>query len=139
MPPSNLVDICNPPTLPASGIGFVDDMNALAFGKSKEENSRTLQSVHERCLDWAKKHRALFAPDKYILVHFTKAKTKHNTSCPLVLPASTLYRSPTARVVGVIFDKKLSWPPHLQHIKSKLATQTNVLKSFTASTWGVSL
>jgi hypothetical protein len=29
---ANLVDICNPPTLPASSNGFVDDVNALAYG-----------------------------------------------------------------------------------------------------------
>jgi hypothetical protein len=136
---ANQVYICNPLTLPASGIGFVDDVNALAFGKSTEENCRTLQTVHKRCLDWARKHRASFAPEKYILVHFTKARTKHNTACPLVLPASTLHPSPSARVLSVILDKKLSWKPHLQHIKSKLTTQTNVLKRLMASTWGASL
>jgi hypothetical protein len=30
---ANLVEICNPTTLPASGTGLVDDVNALAFGK----------------------------------------------------------------------------------------------------------
>jgi hypothetical protein len=48
---ANLVDICNPPTLPATGISFVDNVNTLAFGKLTEENCRTLQAVHERCLD----------------------------------------------------------------------------------------
>jgi hypothetical protein len=38
---ANLVEIHNLPTLPASGTGFVDDVNALAFGKSTEENRRT--------------------------------------------------------------------------------------------------
>ncbi len=136
---ANLVDICNPPTLPASGIGFVDDVNALAFGKSTEKNCRTLQTVHERCLDWARKHEVSLAPNEYIFVHFTEARTKHNTSCSLLLPASTLYSSPSACVLGVILDKKLSWQPHLQHIKSKLTTQTNVLKRLTASTCGASL
>jgi hypothetical protein len=37
------------------------------------------------------------------------------------------------------FDKKLNWQPHLQHIKSKLATQTNVLTRLTATSWGTSL
>jgi hypothetical protein len=119
---ANLVDICNPLTLPASGIGFLDDVNALALGKLAAENCRTLQTVHERCSDWAKKHGASFAPDKYILMHFTNARTKHNTSCLLVLPAYTLYPSPSARVLGFILNKKLSWQPHLQHIKYKLTT-----------------
>jgi hypothetical protein len=136
---ANLVEICNPPTLPASGTGFVDDVNALAFGRSTEENCRTLQTVHERCLEWARRHGASFAPEKYILVHLTKARTKHNHSCPLILPTSTIHPSPSARVLGIILDKKLCWQPHLHHIMSKLATQTNVLSRLTAPTWGASL
>ncbi len=117
----------------------MDDVNALAFSKSTKENCKTLQAVHERCLEWARRHEASFAPGKYILVHFTKARTKHNSTCPLILPDATINPSPHARVLGVILDKKLSWQPHLQHIKSKLATQTNVLTRLTASTWGTSL
>ncbi len=98
-----------------------------------------LQSLHEQCLRWARSHGALFAPAKYILVHFTKARTKLNTDCPLTLPTFTITPSPSARDLGVILNKKLSWQPHLQHIKSKLATQTNVLKRLMASTWGASL
>jgi hypothetical protein len=124
---ANPVEICDFPTLPASGTDLVNDVNALAFGKLTEENCRTLQTVHEQCLEWARRHGASFAPEKYILVHFTKARTKHNHSCPLILPTSTIHPSSSARVLGVILDKKLSWQPHLQHIKSKLSTQTNVL------------
>jgi hypothetical protein len=61
---ANFTNICNPPTLPASGIGFVDIVNALQYSKSMEENCRTLQTVYDRCLDWAKKHVASFAPKK---------------------------------------------------------------------------
>jgi hypothetical protein len=39
---ANLVDICNPATLLASGICFVEDVYALASGKSTEESCRTL-------------------------------------------------------------------------------------------------
>jgi hypothetical protein len=45
---ANLVKICNSPTPLASGTGFVDNVNVLAFGKSLKENCRTLQGVHEQ-------------------------------------------------------------------------------------------
>jgi hypothetical protein len=35
---ANLVNACNQHTSPSSRIGFVDDVNALAFGKTTEEN-----------------------------------------------------------------------------------------------------
>jgi hypothetical protein len=39
---ANLVDACSLPTSPSSGISFVDDVNAIAFGKTTEDNCRTL-------------------------------------------------------------------------------------------------
>ncbi len=136
---ANLVDACNQCTSPSSVIGFVDDVNALTFGTTTEENCRTLQTVHERCLECAQRDEASFAPEKYILVHFTKARTKYNTARPLTLPSLIISPSLSARVLGVILDKKLSWQPHLQHIKSKLTIQTYILTRLTASTWGASL
>jgi hypothetical protein len=127
-----LVDACNLPTSPSSGISFVDDVNALAFSKTTEDNCRSLQSIHKGCIEWARKHGALFAPEKYILVHFNKARTKNNTACPLTLPSLTITPCPAARILGVILDKKLSLQQHLRHIKSKLAIQTNILRRLTA-------
>jgi hypothetical protein len=54
---------------------FVDEIDALAFSISIEENYRKLHAVYEHCFEWAKKHGASFAPEKYVLVHFTKACT----------------------------------------------------------------
>jgi hypothetical protein len=66
----------------------------------------------------------------------TSPKQGQSTTTPV--PTCTIHPSPSACVLGVILDKKLSWQPHLHHIKSKLATQTNVLSRLTPSTWGTS-
>jgi hypothetical protein len=129
---ADLVEICNPLTLLASGTCYVEDMNFLAFGKSTDVNFRSLQSIYKWRLDLAMRHGASFAPTKYNLVHFTKARTKHISTCPLVLLTSPLHPSHSARILGVILDKKLSWQPHLQPITSKLVTQTNVLSRLMA-------
>jgi hypothetical protein len=49
-----------------------------------------LQSLYEHCLKWARENGASFAPEKYILVHFTIARMKHGTICPLTLLLSTM-------------------------------------------------
>jgi hypothetical protein len=85
------------------------------------------------------RHKASFALEKHILVHFTKSRTKYNSACPLILHTSTIHPSHSACVLGVILDNKLTWQPHLQYIKSKLATQTNILTRLKASTLGTSL
>ncbi len=57
---SDLVDVCNTPNLPATGIGFVDDANVLAFGKSTEETCSILKEIYSRCLTWGDMHGASF-------------------------------------------------------------------------------
>jgi hypothetical protein len=47
---TNLVDDCNYHTSPCSGIGSDEDVNALAFDKTTDDNCRILQSLHKCCL-----------------------------------------------------------------------------------------
>ena len=57
------------------GFGFVDDTSLVAWGGSAAENCRKLTYIHDKCIAWAKRFGAKFAPDKYQLIHFhTKAK-----------------------------------------------------------------
>jgi hypothetical protein len=73
-----LLRIANRPNLRVHSIGFIDDLNLLTYSKSTEQNCATLCQVHERCLEWARRHRMKFAPQKYELIHFTTARKKHN-------------------------------------------------------------
>lgn len=68
---SGLVEACNSLYYCAFGLGFVDDVNILAYGKSTQETTQTLQKLHEKCQNWATKHGATFAPEKYSLMHFS--------------------------------------------------------------------
>jgi hypothetical protein len=105
---ANLVNAGNLLTLPGSETSIVNNVNILEYGKSTEKNCRMLQAIHERCLEWARRHGASCAPWKSILVCCTKARTKHISACPLILPTSTIYPSHSVCVLGVILNKKLS-------------------------------
>ena len=50
---ADLYEICERPGTNTSAIGFVDDANILAYGKSTEENCKTLESIHRQCEKWA--------------------------------------------------------------------------------------
>jgi hypothetical protein len=78
---ANLLDACNSHTLPGFGISFVYDVNELAFSKTTDENCRTLQSIHKRCLEWALKHSALFAREVYpCALHQSRDQAQHRLS-----------------------------------------------------------
>jgi len=57
-------------------IGFADDLNALAYSKSTQQNCQKLEELHTECLEWASRHGISFALDKYKLVHFTRSTRK---------------------------------------------------------------
>ncbi|KAL1971410.1 hypothetical protein VTN31DRAFT_2376 [Thermomyces dupontii] len=69
---SELVEICNPRDIRVHGLDFVDDVNLLAWGPTTQSNCAALEGVHERCLDWARRHGAKFSPEKYELLHLTR-------------------------------------------------------------------
>ncbi|KAF2812227.1 uncharacterized protein BDZ99DRAFT_383327, partial [Mytilinidion resinicola] len=50
----------------------------LIYSKSIEENCRAIKRAHDRCMEWARKHRAVFALDKYHLIHFIRARKSIN-------------------------------------------------------------
>jgi hypothetical protein len=102
---ANLVTVCITTILLATETGFVNDVITLGFCKSTAENCRTLQAVHKRCLEWASRHGAYLAPEKYILVHFTSAETKYNSNCPIALSTSTMHHSPAVYILGESFNK----------------------------------
>lgn len=46
---ADLLKITNRAGMCVSSIGFVDDINLLAYGRSREENCRTLERLHVKC------------------------------------------------------------------------------------------
>ena len=58
-----------------SALDFADDTNLLAFSPSLKSNLLKLKSTYSKCLDWARKHRIKFTPEKYELLYFSRRRT----------------------------------------------------------------
>uniref|UniRef100_A0A9Q8LHS0 Reverse transcriptase domain-containing protein n=1 Tax=Passalora fulva TaxID=5499 RepID=A0A9Q8LHS0_PASFU len=91
-----------------SASGFVDDTNILAWSDSTEENCRILQKKHKECEEWARKHGARFALEKYQLIHFSRARNRHNMQAPITIQGHTTEPLSELRVLGIWLDPKLS-------------------------------
>ena len=122
-----------------SSIGYADDLNALAYSKSTEQNCKLLERAHDEALAWAKRHGIQFEPRKYELIHFTRATRRFNLQATIRL-GNGLVKEPTkeVRVLGVWLDSKLTWQPHMRKLVDKAAKQLGALTSITSSTWGPS-
>jgi hypothetical protein len=54
--------------------GWVDDVCIVAVSNSYEENVWLIDKPLERADQWAKRHAASFAPDKFELIHYSNPR-----------------------------------------------------------------
>lgn len=135
---ADLLDICNRIGTNTSGLGFVDDVNVLAYGRSTEENCLTLEKVHKACEKWARRHGSVFAPAKYELIHLSRSPKRFNMAAVVRISNDTVRPKPDIRVLGLQIDTKLKWGPHIRRTQEKMAKQSLALTKLTTSTWGAS-
>jgi hypothetical protein len=134
---AELIELCS--DIGTTPIGFVDDANILAYGKSTAVTCRALEKVHSKCIQWASKSGMEFAPHKYELIHLTRRSKAFDTTKPVRLGEITLEPQKEVRILGVWLDPKLKWTAHLRAIKAKIPDHLRALSVLAASTWGVDL
>lgn len=88
--------------------GFVDDINILTWSNTTEGNCRRLEALHTKCEQWAKKHGAKFAPEKYQLIHFTRSRTRHNMDATITIQGHVSKPETCVRILGLWVTPKLS-------------------------------
>jgi len=124
-------------------VGFADDTNLLAFGKTPEANIGQLEAAWQTCLMWAKTRGMSFAAEKCELIHFNKGRKQWQEAASLAQTGPgnrTIIRPmPASRFLGVWLDWKLSWKAHSEAVENKLKTQDFALSRIAAKTWGPGL
>lgn len=104
---SELVDICSPQDIHVQGIGFVDDVNLVVWGVTTRGNYDNLERLHERCLEWAGRHGAKFALEKYELIHLTRRLKWFDMTQTLRLSDIIKKLVQEVRVLGLYLDPRL--------------------------------
>ena len=97
---------------------------------------RQLQLQINAIEKWANENGFKISADKTVAVHFCK-KRKHHPDPDLYLDRTK--RIPVrdeANFLGVIFDKKLSFLPHIKNLKKKAQNALNILKTISSMEWG---
>lgn len=92
-----LIRNCTRPTGYGSteAFGWVDDTSIIAVSNSYEENVWLIEKALERADQWARRHAARFAPDKFELIHFSNPKTTPVVSNTITVVPNTTAIVPT--------------------------------------------
>jgi len=100
-----------------------------------------LKLAHDKCIAWAKRYGAKFAPDKYKLIHFTKKRRDPfgDLASLVRIDGNEVGLESKLRILGVWMDPKMDWK---EHIKKQVARGTAAFESLAriaTSTWGPSM
>lgn len=119
---------------PAKTYLFADDLTILYKGKTETITQKFLQEVLIKLQEWSIKSGFTFS----------KIKTKFITFCRQHKPPKinlhlgnlNLEEVSSIKILGIIFDNKLTWKTHIDKLKNECITRVNILKILSANNWG---
>ena len=96
---------------------------------------RKLQHSLNRLGRWCDENGFKFSPTKTMCVHFCQLR-KHHLDPQLYLNGTQIPTIVETKFLGLIFDSKLSFIPHITSLKSRCTKSLDLIKVLSNTTWG---
>ena len=106
---------------------FVDDLSLSYSGAKMNLVERKLQLAVNRIVRWADLNGFKFSTSKTVIVHFCRIHRLHPDP-DIFIKGQRIPCVQEARFLGLIFDQRLTWVPHLKSLKGKCLEALNILK-----------
>ena len=114
---------------------YVDDFLICYRSKNMHTIERQLQQCLNKLETWSNENGFKFSTTKTQCVHFCR-QTKRHDDPVLMLNNSQIPVVDQAKFLGVIFDKKLTFAPHIKALRTKCIKALNLLKVLAHTDWG---
>ncbi|MCU7800748.1 MAG: reverse transcriptase-like protein [gamma proteobacterium symbiont of Lucinoma myriamae] len=114
---------------------YVDDFGIFYKSKNMENIEYRLQRCLTKIETWATENGFKFSKTKTQCVHFCQLRGLHPD------PNLNIYGAPIpvvneAKFLGLIFDKQLTFIPHIKALKAKCLKALDILKVLSNTNWG---
>lgn len=130
---TNLLDIPLPDH--AHIQAFADDVTIIIKGNTRSELEQRANAMLEIVNKWSKEHEVKFNKQKCQYLTIGKDYKKRH---PVVkFGDQNLKHTEELKILGVIFDRNLSFIPHANYLKSKTYKNTTSLAAFSGLKWGI--
>ena len=128
-------DICNslPPTVRRSL--FVDDFAIWVSTSTSVSAQRQLQLCIDSLTRWSLLNGFKFSTGKTACIHFCR-RTRYCPDIRLRLYGQSVPMRSEAKFLGVVYDKRLTYGPHITRLREKCAMRMNVLKVTSRMSFG---
>ncbi|XP_023216832.1 uncharacterized protein LOC111619354 [Centruroides sculpturatus] len=129
----NSIANCLPPSVKHSL--YVDDFQISCQSSNMSFIERQLQTSLNCIYDWSKTNGFTFNAAKTSCIHFCRRRGLH-LDPEIHLNGDKIPMVNEAKFLGVCFDQKLTFLPHLHNLKSRCLKSLNLLKVLCCSSWG---
>ncbi|GFU43398.1 uncharacterized protein TNCV_4686651, partial [Trichonephila clavipes] len=114
---------------------YVDDLQISCEGSDMRLIERQLQTAVNNIVKWCDTNGHSISASKSCCVHFCRKRGIHpdpeirirDIQIPVV---------PDVRFLGVIFDRRLTFLPHILHLRKRCEKSLNLLKVLSNTSWG---
>lgn len=114
---------------------FVDDLSISFAATRMAVAERKLQLTIDKILNWADKVGFKFSFSKTKVVHFCRIRGLHPDP-DLYMYGQRISCVEQTRFLGLTFDHRLTWEPHIRALKVKCLQASQILKILAHSYWG---
>lgn len=114
---------------------YVDDLSISFSAARMPLVERKLQLAINRISEWATTRGFRFSASKTVAMHFCRLRGIHPDP-NLYLYDRRISCVEETRFLGVIFDSRLTWVPHLRHIKITCMKALSLLRVLAHTSWG---
>ncbi|KAL5233620.1 hypothetical protein ACI65C_001030 [Semiaphis heraclei] len=128
---NNLPDIITNPIKP---IIFADDTHIYIRGNSISSMTKILQNCLNDLSKWCLSACFIFSPEKTKCIIFSNRR--NITKPTFFLDATVLPYVENITILGLTFDSKLTWKPHILKTKKSAYKSLKVIKTLSHIEWG---
>ena len=114
---------------------YVDDFLICYRSKNMNTIERQLQLNLNKIQKWSTENGFKFSKSKTVCMHFCHLWKAHNDPI-LTLDGTPIPVVEENKFLGVIFDRKLSFIPHIKQLKAKCQKALNLLRVVAHTDWG---
>ena len=106
-----------------SGLSYADDTSCYAIAKEESEVRRILEKSAEEILNFMQASHLAANPSKTNFLYFGGKKQK-----PLSVGGTMIEEGTEETLLGITFNKRLSWKNHMSNLKPQLLQRIGILR-----------
>jgi hypothetical protein len=104
---------------------YADDNTLVHSHENKNFMINSLEKASAQAIEWFSLNKMKANPSKFQALYLDRTS---NTTCKFDINGSYLYPENSVKLLGVLFDKNLSFDEHISNITKKAGKQINALR-----------